>query len=504
VRNPIGELTSLAGRLRYAVPWDSDRSAFLHTPALAILTALGAGLAVAGCFWQLAPPWRFSPWALAFLVLPACTGFFLTYLHDLLQVRLGWRTLEVLLQLLLSLSVFSKAGASVYGTLSGLVTAATVWVIAVRIGSDLLSFRPDRLEEEHLDLGHALLVKDHGYLMVLLCVAAGAFTRYRSEPVLWSAVTAASFGAALCVSAGLVQLSWAGFVIERRRWQADSETVISDRIDSARWRNSWRMVLTPSVLAMVLPANISPLARLTFDDLFLRMNAVVAPFFVRTGPADSRSSSELAERMAEGLDRPPQLSVGSLVGIVLTVVAVLWAIRRLLPLMSVGKTERIGWWERDQGVLRWLWELLREWWKKLTGRRIDGEEHKTSRLRTVGSAKGLRASRGRRMTRRIPSEPRAVVRFLYARFLERAASRGWKRRADETAGEFGARMAVELSPGGAEAVVGLTGVYESVRYGPAAVDAGLVTLFRRHVAVVFRLLRRRRWGSDEEVTVQSP
>ena len=97
------------------------------------------------------------------------------------------------------------------------------------------------------------------------------------------------------------------------------------------------MALTPSVLAMVLPANISPLARLTFDDLFWDERCS-GSLFCQNGPADSRSSSELAERMAEGLDRPPQLSVGSLVGIVLTVVAVLWAIRRLLPLMSVGKT----------------------------------------------------------------------------------------------------------------------------------------------------------------------
>jgi hypothetical protein len=502
VRNPVGELTSLAGRLRYAVPWTSDRAAFLYVPALAILTALGAGLTVAGCFWHLPPAWHFSPWALAVLVLPACTGFFLTYFHDLLQVRLGWRALEVLLQFLLSLAAFSTAGVSVYGILSGLMTSATVWVIAVRVGSDLLFLRPDRLQEEQIGPGHRRLVKHHGYLMLLLCTAAGVFARYRSEPVVWSAVTAAAFGAALCVSAGLVQLSWAAFVIERQQWRAGGEAVISDRLASARWRDAWRMVLTPGVIAMILPANISPLARLTFDSLFERINTVVAPFFVRTGPADSRSSSELAERLAESLDAPHQFSFGSYAAMLLTVLAVLWVIKRFLPLMGVSRAERLGWWERDRGLLRWLWDVLREWWRRMTGRLLEGEARDASHMQTETLA-DPRISGGQRRGRRVPSEPRALVRFLYARFLERAAGRGWRRRADETAGEFGARMADELSPGGAEAMTGLTGVYESVRYGSAAVDAGLVTLFRRHAAVVFRLLRRRSRISDEEVTSHS-
>lgn len=505
MRNPIGELTQLARRFRREVPWDSDRAAFIYTPLLAMLTAIGAGLAVAGSFWHLAPSWRFPPWALSALVLPAFTGFYLTYLHDLLQVRLGWRVLEVLLQSLFALAVFTSVGATPWGVVSGLASVATVWVVAIRIGSDLLCFRPDRLQTAQLLQGTALLARHHAHLILVLCIAAGVFSRFQSGLVTRPVTLVTALGAALCVGAALTQMSWACFVVERSRWQHD-EAMVSDRLAPTWWRRSWHATFGISLVGVLLPANLSPLARLSFDTLFYQMNARVAPFFVREAVADSRAPSELAGRIAEGLDasRPSGLgyTLGSFVLMLVLVVTVLRIIKRLLSIMGAGTQERMGTWERERGLWRWLWESLLDWWRRMTGLLLEGREGSGSHGMTL-TFRRRQGSLDRRAPTRAPSEPRASIRFLYARFLERAAARGWIRQADETAGEFGERLSEELSPSGVQAVAGLTDVYESVRYGASAADASLVGIFRGHLTVAFRQLRRSQDTASVSQTLQA-
>ncbi len=503
MRSPIGELTLLAGRFRREVPWDSDRAAFLYTPLLAILTAIGAGLVVAGSLSSLAPSWRFSPWALLALVLPALTGFFLTYLHDMLQVRLGWRTLEIVLLSLLAVAVFSSASATPVGVVSGLVSVATVWIVAVRIGSDLLSLRPDRLQAAQLIQGTALLTRHHAYLVFVLCMAAGVLNRLQSGLVAWPTVIVATLGAALCTAAALTQVSWARFVVERCQWQQD-DAVISDKLASVWWRKSRQVAIVTSLIGVILPANLSPLAHLSFDTLFVRMNAMVAPFFVREAAADSRARSELAGRLAEGLDtaQPSGLgyALGSFVLMLVLVVTVLWVIKRFLPMMGVGAQERKGTWEREQGLWRCLWQSLLSWWRRMTGLLLEGDAASESR-KMMAILRRREGSRSRRVRRSVPTEPRASIRFFYARFLERTAARGWMRRDDETAGEFGERLSEGLSPSGAHAAARLTDVYESVRYGDSAADAGLVSIFRQHLIVVFRQLRRSEESAPGDLTL---
>ena len=87
--------------------------------------------------------------ALIMLLLPPITGF-LTYLHAASASMVAfWRSL----QLVLAAGVFSSAGGTPWGLVTGIIAAATSWVVAVNLGSSsFLSPRPSARESTRKNL----------------------------------------------------------------------------------------------------------------------------------------------------------------------------------------------------------------------------------------------------------------------------------------------------------------------------------------------------------------
>lgn len=495
--NPITEVARVIRQFRRGVPWDSSRVAYRRNPLLAVLLAWGIGVGAVGSLWCVSPVFHFSPWALCTLVVPAAGGFYLTYLFDLLEIGLGWRTIDALLQVALGVGVFGTVATSSYGLLAGLAATAAAWTTGIRLGSDLVAFRPDRLVPGyHVDgqLYHEGLHRLVKHILTLLAWAsllAGLAARWRSDAIGWSAPLTAGAGAAAAVASAITLMGWARRTVDRRWWETENAFVYGS-VDQAWVRWTWQVAAGFAGVALVLPAGLSPLSSLPFGTLFARISAVVAPFFVRGGRQRGRAPSRLGEKLATAVfdseaagawDGP--VRAGAALLMLALVLALLWALYRFWPLLRTGEQQRPLGHDKDKGFWRWLWSSLLGLFRRATANLFaPTQAGERSRERPAGLRKR------QRIKRRVPTEPQALVRFLFGLFLERGASRGRGRGNVETAGEYQLRLAHDLPPAGAEAVSDLTGVYERVRYGQEPIDTLKAASFRRCFAAAVRALRQ--------------
>lgn len=497
MRDAIAELFRLVRQLRTGVPWESDRVAFGWVPVLAIALSWGVGVSLAGTLWCVSKEFLFHPLAFVIMLLPACSGFYFTYLFDLLGIGLGWRTIEVLVHALISIALFMWASPHRFGLLAGVVATVCTWSVSVRCGSDLVAFRPDKLKagntDEHGVLSHPglhRLCRSLLGLFVIVGLVMGCVSRWQQEPAPWWIWIVTGVGTALAAAAGLSLLGWARSAVELRTWQA-ADTVVNAEV-SATWRQwVWRSALAASVAGVLLPANVSPWSKLSFNAFFLNFNSKVAPYFVRMGR--HHSSSPVNKSFTVNLEpraNPPMDMAYGLVLLVVLVGVVIYVICRMMPYMRVrrGSDARPANFTGDWEFWRWLWEALRNLirgirgiYNKATGWLLDSDGNET-----VTNAAAIK----RKARRRMPTEPRALVRFLFARFLEMGAANGRQRTAVETAQEYQARLAPDLAPEDLAAVQDLTLVYQRVRYGAHSADESLAAKCKRFWADAVRALRR--------------
>jgi hypothetical protein len=91
---------------------------------------------------------------------------------------------------------------------------------------------------------------------------------------------------------------------------------------------------------------------------------------------------------------------------------------------------------------------------------------------------------------RAPAEPRAALRYYFARLQTEAGRKGLKRGAGVTAAEYGRRLA-EAAPERAGEIDELTAAYSVARYSDLPVDAARVSFARRAWVAIARALSRR-------------
>lgn len=91
---------------------------------------------------------------------------------------------------------------------------------------------------------------------------------------------------------------------------------------------------------------------------------------------------------------------------------------------------------------------------------------------------------------RAPAEPRAALRFYFARLQVEAGRKGVRRGASGTAAEFARRLA-EAAPAEAAEIDQLKDAYEHARYSPLPVDAGQASFARRAWVAIARAIGRK-------------
>ena len=142
-------------------------------------------------------------------------------------------------------------------------------------------------------------------------------------------------------------------------------------------------------------------------------------------------------------------------------------------------------------ILRWYGALWQARWEALRGAgRMAAQSTAGAGAALFGQAGLLGRYLPAGGLGRPPREPRAAVRYYFARLQADAARRGLRRPPGSTAAEFAARLSQE-APEGAEAVGGLTRAYERARYSPEEIAPEQVSLVRRAWAQVVQALRRR-------------
>lgn len=242
------------------------------------------------------------------------------------------------------------------------------------------------------------------------------------------------------------------------------------------------LLLLPLLLAAFLPAGPRlPIERLlpepaAGDPEYLPPPSVELP---DASPPPAIDLSEWLERMA-----PAAVTLPAWVHALVT--AILWALGLLLALIVLRTawrqvTERMG---GGGGLLPMLRALLR-WYVALaaalwTGLRGGAATAGRALAEAAGSLAGGAGGLGRRLPRwgRPPGEPRAAVRYYFARLQADAARRGVARDRGATAREFGAAVGPSL-PGQEQALREFVTAYEEARYGPDPVPPSEADRARR-------------------------
>lgn len=151
---------------------------------------------------------------------------------------------------------------------------------------------------------------------------------------------------------------------------------------------------------------------------------------------------------------------------------------------------------RERGG-RGVWAVLAQfgaWWGALLGaigRWLGGAVHQSLRA-PAKAVSGLLGQHGlvrRYWPGREPTDPRAAVRYFFARLQREAARAGLRRAPGATAAEFAAEVAGR-TPEQAGALTALTEAYQEARYASQPVHPEQVGMARRAWLLVARALRR--------------
>ncbi len=484
---------------RQEIPWQNDRHSYIILPATAALAAWSVGVAVAGAIWLWGGAGAGASANVAIglllLLVPAVCGVVPTYYFDLLGIGLGWRTLELVLQLLIAF-VLGLAPAGRSGLLGGVLAVGAVWVIGIQLASDLVPFRADKVQAAanpaaRLAAAERSLVRHMVAAVSVSCLffalAGRIITSWYFAGSLLSAL-----GAAVFLGVLLELAAWVHYAVQRAGLDPEEILVLQD--DTSMLRYWSRRGLAIAVIAgILLPANLSPLSRISLNKLFADLTTKLGPLFT-TGPKVRhlfRFHFNLLGSKDVGLSTsllpwPLLVFLNGCLMLLLTTATFL-TLRRLWRMLRTNRGQAYHYGDYDS-IWRRFWQALRDWFRR-AGRMLQAwvTPGRSGRVRNK-----LVLPRGQRSGR--PGEPGLLVRWLFARLLRRAGETGQPRSTNETAAEYGQRLKRSMLAEGAAALSGLTRLYEQARYGRiplgAATAGAAVSLWRTAWRGLRRLGRR--------------
>ncbi|HWI53486.1 MAG TPA: DUF4129 domain-containing protein [Symbiobacteriaceae bacterium] len=483
--------------------------------ALPLLLNLGVSLTV----WLLA--WAVVHWvgvqlvpgisAVAFLL--ACESYLFTTLFAVREVDVPDALRWVEMVLLLVLAKVIAAWPVATGLVDAVTGAWTSW--SMWLGFGLLGYAwfqggqaarqlqylhpglqaeagaQDRLaRDDHGRAFTALQGQVFGQVAaVAVLLGIGAWTRGDVRLWGWSwlgfgllALTVLAAGATLVAAQLKARITWA-----QERLEAHPAVF-------ARWAPiGLSLMLAPMLAALLLPAG----PRLPAEYLVNLLNS--------SGTRLQVEPPQFPQSPSQGPAIPPELLEGQKPWVTWTwqiptwfwyalgAVTALWVLR----LAAKQLAERVGGQEL-KGLLAVL-ALLAAWylalWKAL-GETLGGvlRQAVATPAEALGALFSEAGAVGRFLpvTRRAPGDPRAALRFYFARLQTEAGRKGLGRSAGTTAAEFSRRLA-EAAPERAGEIAELTAAYQEARYSDLPVPAERASFARRAwVSIARALVRRRR------------
>ena len=383
------------------------------------------------------------------------------------------------------------------------------WVIATLLTADVIAWDGDgqpgplpdtSIEREQIqqEWGQSVARYDRRYVVItLITLFACAFALYDHGPA--SAPGATRVLLSVAAIAGLVAgllLHSAGRLSElRRNWSADNIDV--DAGISRRWGRSGLLLLLGLLLLAPLlswivtvapPPPLVPIANallfvmtMVVSLVILLVGLILSPLILLLSLFTGGSRTFIpqvprleAPQIAEPRGDRPLLPALIFWGCVLLLIGI--TLVRYLQSRSDLRDAMRRW-----RVVRWLSDLLGEWWSDARG------------------WAGLAAAQIRRLARRRSRPPRvarpagaqAQLRALYRRMRQAGSRRGIPVRPSQTPYEYGRELGQSL-PVARDAVEGLTEAYVLAEYGPRPAGPAEIRQARRYWRRLQRWLLGRR------------
>lgn len=502
--------------LRFDFNWHPGLRPIAFISSLGSVTAMAYTIAAAQLLFQL----TYSPgaWFYLLVVLAAVSGAAMPLLHETYEVPVGRFVVGMGWFLLPAVLGSSSAALADGWTWTDLlfqgvapgVLLLTGYVVATTLGDGCALMVPKAQPETPEDfrslagqcrkgVTQLLATSFKAWLLLLVfdsLVAEGFLGTPTRTPIL------AGIFAATGLCGNVAMLALAHLHTAHVAWRGHGDEVAVE-VDRIRWQDLLLVCGGVAAVALIAPANVSPIARQGLSNFFVGLNDLLAPLFVpgRRRTASSGDDGGFWQRLSEllfpGTDATGE-ATGSFVSFVLNALflavllaAVAYAVWRLLGWSRPkGQQRDEGPGYGDRGILRelfsWLWGRLRSW--------FGGFTHWVGRL--TGLTGGREAKKRRRhLFRRREGEeveegghPVLRIRRLFARLLRDLGRAGYPRGADETPYEYAGRVSALRPDAGAD-LDEVVAVYVEARYSP---EPPLSFLERAYAALkesVGRLLR---------------
>jgi hypothetical protein len=482
--------------------------------ALPLLLALSAAMSVAlvgGAvrdWWGLRVVALLPLWAFLF----AMESYLFTLIFEVREVdlpaALRWVEMAVMAALALLLGALPVAGglvAAVTGgwaqaeSYVGAVLLAYAWYQGMRSARLIAPLHPDSVDEtpgqerlandDHAQAFDAIRTQVFA-VVAGLAVVLGAGNWWLGEVRIWGW---SWYGAGLLVLA----LLGAGAVLVAARlkmamtWRVERVSAVPAVF--GQWMaRGLSLLLVPFVVALLLPAGprvpVERLLGLLPEQGPVRDLRELQPPLPSEGKSEGPNLTEVLDREIKPWFEWP--TVPSWVWYGLGALAVLWLLYRAARQLADRSGQLKGAWAVLGAVARWYVSLFKAAQEMLVAvlKQAVVTPVETLTAAVFGEAGAL--GRYLPFRGRAPGEPRAALRYYFARLQAEAGRRGIRRGAGGTAAEFGQRLA-EAAPEQASEISRLTVAYETARYSGQPVDAETVTFARRTWAVIIRALRRR-------------
>lgn len=515
---------TIRNRFEESARQQKDFQVRVGVPLLAVVSAFAFGIALSESVLPIIPGAFAAWWFYPLLLLVVTSGVAAPLVREAWEINLGrfllggaWLVVPALIG---SISAMMQGGWEVdrlmiQGIVPGVLFLFS-FVMATSLGDGCVLLTDEGEDENATQMemsarrgtnGAKQLAKSSFTSWVLLAFVGTARTEsllgmQEASGLGWAPLIAAAVG----VMATLGMLHMAHVHNLRRTWaaQGDDQLVM---LGQARWREAAPLVGIVAFFAWLLPSNISPVAHLGFRGFFVRLNELVAPWFVagqRSG--GSGSSTGFLGRLAEliiprvegdGGEAGAYIlgTLGNAVMLLLIILAtavVIWRIVRLLRTRGAEPSEGPSY--QDRGILiefiLWLWGQIRamfsavsSWADGLVGQ--QGAESLGKRKR----------ARKRRMSREDDEAggPAVRIRKLFARMLMQLGRMGYPREKTETPFEYAGRVA-QVRPDAQNELEETTRIYVKARYSPDMEPTGLERAFealKHSIGRLIEVIRRK-------------
>lgn len=496
-----------------SLPWDPyrHRVEILLLPATAGAAGTAFGWACLHLSALLLPGWPTPVWLHAALCVAALAGVYVTFAQVALRLPIALRILEVCALLVItsvcgllfaSADLVFELGQMRFQFLpTAMLLTLLTWAAATYLGVIGPNLLPapqaqhldpsveERLVEmkgEHEVYGRARLQRAgqavwvrFGILVAFLLISYVIITLiFGARP----ADTMFSLSGSLLLASGLSLCALTQLVTRRRLWERDHQTRLPGDVTQVWPLMTAAVAIALVVLALIVPANISPLYAIDWDRV---MTGVTERLFGNVGRLEPPLGQSL-HRGAQPQSAPMPSGAGGTPAYDLAVPILILALLFLLgraawQALSVAIGEESL---RARGILRllafvlaWPYAIIRLAFVLIARAFAQNQAGRVEK--GSHSAKGRPAARTQGESVDVhPDLAVTTIRQMYRKLIEQAKRTGRGRQPEQTAQEFGEYLAQEIPERRTE-IEGISASYEWARYSRHTVPESMFERFHK-------------------------